>query len=247
MLNNFTVNDFFPDYINKGIFYYINQLDVPWKDSAITSNQLDLLYHGQHSGRKLASSLLKSLNSPDDYTENDRQLIAQSLYAFNANSWTRLYSLLSIEYDPIQNYSMIEKMKDNTTVLEHGKTITREDNLTHAHSGTDTLTPNTTDTVSNTYVGFNGSATATGGNTDKRTGTETQQYNSQLKDTGTETYSNTGNDKTTNNYELSRSGNVGVTTSQQMATSEIQLWNTFQYFRDVVFKDIDAMLALSIY
>lgn len=52
--------------------------------------------------------------------------------------------------------------------------------------------------------------------------------------------------KTEYDTELTRSGNIGVTTSQQMIESERSLW-VWNFFQNVVFKDVAKMLSLSIY
>lgn len=81
----------------------------------------------------------------------------------------------------------------------------------------------------------------------KVTGTDTTQYNNRVnKDTGTSANTASGEDTHTRNYHLERSGNIGVTTSQQMITSEreLYLWN---FFERVVFPDIDRALTLKIY
>ena len=51
--------------------------------------------------------------------------------------------------------------------------------------------------------------------------------------------------KTTYNSTLKRSGNIGTLTSQQMAMSEISLWQ-WLFFEDV-FKDLDKILTLETY
>lgn len=48
------------------------------------------------------------------------------------------------------------------------------------------------------------------------------------------------------NTQIRRSGNIGVTTSQQMIQSEIDLWK-WNFFQDVVFKDLAKSLTLSVY
>lgn len=53
-------------------------------------------------------------------------------------------------------------------------------------------------------------------------------------------------DTTTRNYLLQRSGNIGVTTTQQMIEQERNLW-MWDYFRKVVFHDVDLILTLSHY
>ena len=52
--------------------------------------------------------------------------------------------------------------------------------------------------------------------------------------------------KTDKARKLTRSGNIGVTTTQQMLQSERDLW-LWNYFRDVVFPDLDSVLVLGIY
>ena len=53
-------------------------------------------------------------------------------------------------------------------------------------------------------------------------------------------------DKTTYDTTLTRKGNIGVTTSQQMIESERELW-LWNFFQNVVFKDVSKALTLSIY
>lgn len=99
--------------------------------------------------------------------------------------------------------------------------------------------------------------TATGESTNKGTATATSTGNNATygfnstdavnadKTDGTNTGTTENALTNLNNRELKRSGNIGVTTSQQMIQSERDLWNW--YFYDVVFKDVDKMLTLSIY
>lgn len=75
--------------------------------------------------------------------------------------------------------------------------------------------------------------------TSKKGGTTTDAQTSESTDKTSETGSNT------NNHTLTRKGNIGVTTSQQMAQSEIDLWQ-WNFFEQV-FRDIDTLLTLPIY
>ena len=45
---------------------------------------------------------------------------------------------------------------------------------------------------------------------------------------------------------LTRHGNIGVTTTQQMLESEREVW-TWNFFYDIVFRDIDKLLTLQVY
>lgn len=110
-----TLNDAFTDSINNGIFTYLNALDVPWKEQNI-NKQLNLAYHKNRSGNKESSPLVDSLLVENLLTENDKTLIAMSIFSLFSNKWNRLYKVLSVEYEPIENYNMEESEKtDNTT------------------------------------------------------------------------------------------------------------------------------------
>ena len=64
--------------------------------------------------------------------------------------------------------------------------------------------------------------------------------------TGTQTLANSGKDTKEGEHTLTRYGNIGVTTSQQMLQSEIDLWQ-WNYFKNVIFPNIDGVLTLDLY
>ena len=298
--------DVFPDWLTNGIFVALNGYDVPWKND-IQSNMLDIEYFTNQSGDKFISPLIIKMMSGETLTQIEINIIAATIFGIYGKNWNALWDTLSFEYNPIENYSMIETMTNDQTVDQYGRTTTRTDNLQHSKTGTDTLTHNTTDTRTDnlqhtktgsdtltpnttetttpnlnnartdTIAGFNStglvtsegstvSATGTntitrtgseatqynttdsetGTQTNARTGTEGTQYNTTDSETGTQSHAESGTDTHTRNYTLTRSGNIGVTTSQQMIQSERDLWK-WNFYRDVVFKDIDSMLTLMVY
>lgn len=87
----------------------------------------------------------------------------------------------------------------------------------------------------------------TGTTTNAVTGTDTTTYNTTDTDGGTTTNAESGKDTHKHSYELTRSGNIGVTTSQQMLQSERDLWQLWNFFEQVVYKDLDKILVLPIY
>ena len=257
------LNDVFPGWLSGGgIFSTLQTLPVPWKDKNI-SEALDVEYHGNVSGDKIISPLVEKIKSGDILTETEKTMLATSILAVCGVNWGKQWETLSFKYSPIENYRMVESMTNDKTVDEYGKTRTRTDNLQHTKTGTeqdspdltDTTTPNLISTGENSIYGFNSSNPvpldeqtkhATGTNTNTRTGTDTRTYNTTDADTGTQTDNDGGSDIRTRNYTLTRSGNIGVTTSQQMIESERALW-VWNFFRDVVFPDIDRVLTLQIY
>ena len=251
------LNEVIPDWdIGEGIFSALQTFDVPWAEEDISAS-LDLAYHGNWSGDKIISPLVRKYMEGDTLTSAELSALARTALVLYGPSWVREYQTLLAEYDPIENYSMTETMTNDQTVDSYGKTSTRTDNLSHGISGTETRTPNLTETTTpnltttadNTVHGFNSSdgvpstgseQTATGTNTVTSTGTEGTTHSSTETDTGTSGVVDGGQDTHTRNYRLTRSGNIGVTTSQQMLQSELDIarFNIYEEITDLFLKEL---------
>lgn len=227
-----TLNDVYPEWITKGIFSYLNALEVPWK-SDISGNQLDIIYHGSRSGHKIIGSIIENYLENNTVSNDNKITIAQAIFSIYIKNWNALYKTLSLEYNPIENYSMTE-----TENVQDSHKGTTESDATDTDTNTETTIVN--DTANNQLWGFNSTDSV---NSDKQVGDTTRNVdgtrNATHKNTDTETKDITS-DRT-----LKRSGNIGVTTSQQMIESERQLW--FWNFFENVFSDIDKILVLKIY
>lgn len=118
--------------------------------------------------------------------------------------YDKLVDTLSLEYNPIENYSMTEKGTD-----------TRTPNITQTNKGvnTNTVGVDTSITTGRTTFDKSDSFINDTKTTNTGTNTDTQDINT--------TVTTAGNEKTV--HEFTRSGNIGVTTSQQMIESERQL------------------------
>lgn len=118
--------------------------------------------------------------------------------------YDKLVDTLSLEYNPIENYSMTEKGKD-----------TRTPNITQTNKGTNTNTTEVDTAITTGKTTFDKSDSFINDtrSTNKGTNTDTQGIDT--------TVTTAGNEKT--EHELTRSGNIGVTTSQQMIESERKL------------------------
>lgn len=265
--NRQKINEVFSDaFTGSGIFNALQSFPVPWAIENI-SESLDLEYFGNISGEKYISPLVDKVKSGYTLTDTEINKLAKVIYSMYGNNWIREYNTMFEEYNPIENYSMVEKMTNDTTVDEYGRNHTRTDNLSLkktgtvedslSKTGTETQAPNVTVNDSNSVYGFNSSAAVpSSSGSNSTTGTDTKTYNT--TDANTTTYNttdantgtvqdaDTGSDTHTRNYQLTRSGNIGVTTSQQMIQSERELymWN---FFYNVVFPDIDKILTINIY
>lgn len=170
------LDEVFPDsLVGKGIFHYLDELDVPWKGE-IQPLFLDMQYHGNRSGCKYVSPLVKKLAGQEEsVTESLYTSLASVLWSLYGLQWSKLYATLSLEYNPIHNYDMNE----NEEITREGSSSTsssqtRTDNLSHKreadNSDTETGTVGVVTASSNEKT-LDLSHTKTGTDTDKQTGT----------------------------------------------------------------------------
>lgn len=231
-METLTLNSVYPEWITKGIFSYLNALEVPWKND-VSGNQLDIIYHGSRSGNKIIGSLIENYLDNNTVSDDNKIIIAQAIYTIYIKNWNALYKTLSLEYNPIENYSMTET--ENVQDTHKG---TLESNGNNTNTYTETTLVN--DTSNNQLWGFNSTDSV---NSDKQTGDTTRDVESTMDSTHKNTDRETKD--ITSDRTLKRSGNIGVTTSQQMIESERQLW--LWNFFESVFSDIDKILVLKIY
>ena len=231
-METLTLNSVYPEWLTKGIFSYLNALEVPWKND-VSGNQLDIIYHGSRSGNKIIGSLIENYLDNNTVSDDNKIIIAQAIYTIYIKNWNALYKTLSLEYNPIENYSMTET--ENVQDTHKG---TLESNGNNTNTYTETILVN--DTSNNQLWGFNSTDSV---NSDKQTGDTTRDVESTMDSTHKNTDRETKD--ITSDRTLKRSGNIGVTTSQQMIESERQLW--LWNFFESVFSDIDKILVLKIY
>ena len=137
------LNDVYDDWMSgDGVFTDLNEFDVPWKDpedpdQALILN-LNMAYHGAHSGDKNISPVIyKFLKSED---EDTREKLAKIIYTMYSDKWSRLWALMELEYNPIENYNMTE----NETPAEVTRTVTpaeTTETITPAEITTETMPP----------------------------------------------------------------------------------------------------------
>ena len=183
------LNSVFPDGLTgSGIFTALNTAQpLPWaSDESISNIALDIEYYGNISGGKIVSPLIDKIVEGDTISNSEIAKISNIIISMYYQKWGKLYDTLNFEYNPIENYDMLEIMTNDTTAVQYGKTITRTNNLIHSKTGTETETPNTTETRTDNL-------------THSKTGTETETPNTTETRTDNLTHSKTGSDTTTYN------------------------------------------------
>ena len=253
------LSEVFPDLTGIFTAFDDNEIVMPW-DEEISNTLLDIEYYGNISGEKFISPLVrKMLDTEGELPETELNKLAYLATGMYIKKWTALWNALNEEYNPLNNYDMTEEMTDDETVREYGKTTTRTPTLTHTKTGSEANSPNVTETETPNVTrtdkvrGFNsttdvpsGSATSSGTRTTTRTGTDTTWYGITEEDTGSDVHADSGEDTTTRNYALTFSGRVGNFAPADLLIKEWEFRKN-EYFRTVIFPDVDKILTLPIY
>ena len=230
----------------------MESLGVPWADLNI-SNYLDILYYA-HSANKIVSPLVNDFITASDQddsslTQTYRNTLAHLIVVKYNDKWSRLWELGDEEYDPL--YS--DQISETETILgQHSKSGTDTGTVVtdHDRADTGTVTDQGTNSDQDNIYGFN-SSSAVGANTSSGTDSNTETRNLASTDDITETRnladSETGTESSTRTLtKTGRNGSmVSGTRVQDLIEAErnVLQWN----FWNVVFADIDEVLALDIY
>lgn len=144
------LNEVYKNWITgDGVFTDLNNLDVPWKsddqvENIKTITSLNMAYHGAHSGDKNISPVVYKFLTADD--AQTRAKLANIIFIMYVDKWAKLWETLQIEYNPLENYNMVE----NETPAETTHTMTpaeTTETVTPAET-TETVTPaETTETI----------------------------------------------------------------------------------------------------
>ena len=240
-------------------------------------NYDDVDYYLAHSSDKFLSkfvyNVMKVNNIDDiaDLTAQDLNLIFNTIGSKYANKWNRLYQALVVtEYEPDENYNMIEIMSSNggfsteTATQIINQIVKNKFNQTETDHIDETVTERKDETkdIGNSMFAFNSSnpVPTTSGTETGSAGNQTTTSTGSLGNRHVLTTTGDGNTVETltqgngnvntvkreqTPYKLTRSGNIGVTTNQQMITQEIELRENL--FKEIVYRDVDSMLTSKIY
>lgn len=210
----------------------------PWEEdvSAEDLARLDQYFLNGHSGGKPAAPLMQMYldSETGKMTSTTVAEAAAMALAIWKQKWTRLWEVFIAEYNPIENYNMVEDGTETPT----GKEVM---DRTHQGSNTTRTAGAAADNVTeNTVYGFN---SVTGQPSAKQ---------SQKSDV-TVTHTPGASDKEEKSFvnrvdthHLTRSGNIGVTTTQQMIQSTITLENSWNFWLQVM-ADLGNTFCLDCY
>ena len=217
-----------------GIFRALAHL---YPDVEYFNHTMDFDYLTAHSGQKSVSNavmvyLIKyGVDVPDlpikVLSQKGINELAKVIWDKFGDAWTHIYDALTAQYNPIENYSMLEEttpdLTDEFGVSDDYQTSRDRNVNTNVDTETGLYGFNSTTSVPTGTGNTSGSALD---NTENETETQT----------GSRIETHTG--KTT----VERSGNIGTTTSQMMVQSELDL-RIKNHMEDIIFNDVDQILT----
>ena len=217
--------------LSTGIFTQLQSLDVPWQDDNI-STLLNMQYHINRSGKKIVAPLIESYtNNTAELNTSQKAEVANVAFTIYGDKWSKLYTLMQLEYNPISNYDMTEteeiegtRSEDTTRTGSDTTTGTGTDTFTHtgteavAHtgtigvSGTESNDASSGGSASSKVYGFNSSTGVNDGSTENET-----QVNSSITRSETTTHNDT--DTKTNNLTDTETRNTTDTVTHNTTDS----------------------------
>lgn len=112
----------------NGIFSYMLSDEVlgnVFDGLSVNAADLDIRYMVAHSGHKIVGPLVrKFLDENGEITDTGKEIIAKMIYRTNFDRWYKLVQTMLFDYDPITNYDMVEKLRDDITQTEYHKRTT---------------------------------------------------------------------------------------------------------------------------
>lgn len=234
------LNEIFDDwYRGGGIFTALSSIGMPWDEYIDPqSMSLDFAYHGGYSGEKFISPFVENVVKVKTVHGEAVNLMANAINEVFGQNWSREWETMIAEYNPIENYSMVEQMTNDTTTdafghtntrtldTEHSKTGTVETDESSGETRTDDLTTERTADLTHTKTGTEATAPAVtlteqentfGFNTVAQDGEPTRKKTQTSAGTNTTTYNttekDTGTDTTTQTgtVDVDRSGGSDTT------------------------------------
>lgn len=114
---------------------------APWSDDSPDLDSLDALYIYQHSGQKYVLPLMNMFVTDGKLTQAGITACSKMAAALWFPKWTRLWNVMTAEYNPLENYNMHEEEDTAPTGTETNEvTLSGTETDTHTKSGTETNT-----------------------------------------------------------------------------------------------------------
>lgn len=103
-----TIAEMIPSWTTTGIFSRIVPL-MDWTTSPTSlATSLDIAYIGRSGDKEVAPIVKRFIDDDGTISDTSINAIISSIIAVYGENWKRLYTALESEYNPINNYEMVE-------------------------------------------------------------------------------------------------------------------------------------------
>ena len=124
---------------------------APWAEDSPDLDSLDALYLYQHSGQKYVLPLMNMFVTDGKLTQAGITACSKMAASLWYPKWTRLWNVMTAEYNPLENYNMHEEEDTEPSGTETNETtFSGTETDTHTKSGTETETDTKSGTSTNT-------------------------------------------------------------------------------------------------
>lgn len=262
-----TLDELLPN--GKFCAYWFDQDVVnkpPWLDESratneaaalrrVTGDEIDALFFMEFGDRPI-SRFLKGVD-PD--SESSVKAASLKVLKLCYLSWLRLTEDYVAQYDPVENYSMVEGGDD--TIKKQGA------NATTSGTAQATLTQSTETNPANATLGTLEDYTVTTKPAETTTTEKSAPYDSETfqnqaqvsvaltggnnkegstKEKGKRGAANVYDDTESRRHDFERHGNIGVMTATQMIENDSQFWSANNFF-DKIAADVASYITIPIY
>lgn len=228
----------------NSLFYKLERVStaIPWA-SLNVEYVLNRDYFGRVSGQKIASPFVTSLYDYYKTLYDEGTAISELLddicdlaWWHYGTNWVEEWKTREFEYNPIENYNMVETLVNEKESTTYGKKTETATESTQESTATGTASGE------NSTYGFN-SDTAVPQNSSSDENSTTQTATG----SGNTTQTDSGTDTREKSSTFTRNGNIGVMSTQSLIRESRDLNACWSFFNDVVYKNLDHILTLKIY
>lgn len=135
-----TLIDAFPGWSSgEGFFATLDSLvSTPWRDDVSNATHLDWSYIAGRSGGKRVAPVVKRYVDADGVLDAEgRKNVCLIAWALFSKNWQKQWNTLTVDYNILNNYDMVEKLVDDNTIISYGREVTSSDSGSHVKGGTE--------------------------------------------------------------------------------------------------------------
>lgn len=219
----------------------------PWSGTAlnISPDEIDKLFFTRYGDRPISKYVAEylKLSGGESLTNEAELIISDYVLDMCRAQWARLVADFTAEYNPIENYNLVEAETENA---EAGGTDTTTESFTDYKETQKFGHTVSTENAGNVY-GFNSSAAVGSDTGDSTTTFGAATDTGDVKEIdGTREYQTDFGKTEDKTRRLNRHGNIGTLTNVKMLTEDTAFWTENNFYEKIA-ADMAAILTIPIY